>query len=298
MMWQRIRIALLASAFLAMTAMARADCCTPAVAPACPTTCCKVVVNEMVPEQYQCTRTVYKTECRQETCTVNKIECVPETRTRTVTCYRQVCETVMQTRTVCVNVPCVEERTIMKTCTVCKPVTCMVRKCEDHGHYECREVPCGPSFSDRLKKCFARKSCCNPCCEPCCCEPIKTKTVKVWVPCKVWVECPVTKMQRVTECHPEVVKVTVCKKEFRTEQCPVTCVKCVPECKTETYTVMVPKCVPTTVTRNVTVCVPCQETVTMTRLVCKKVVKEIPACQTCCEACCVPCCTAKRHFLH
>lgn len=292
MIMQRMNFALLAGAILAVTGSAHAgnhgapatDCCTPTVscAPACPTTQ-KVLVTEWVPEQYKCTKTVYKTECKQETYTAYKTECVPETRTRTVTCYHKVCETVMETRQTCVKVPYVEEKTIMKTCTVCKPVTCMVRKCEDHGHYECQEVPCGPSILDRLKKFGHKSDCCDPC-APVCCEPVKTKTVKVWVPCKVWVECPVTKMVRTTECHPEVVKVTCCKTEIRCEQVPCTRVKCVPECKTETYTVNVQKCIPYQATRTVSVCVPCQEEVTMTRLVCRKVEKEVPVCATeCCK---------------
>ncbi|HKI37666.1 MAG TPA: hypothetical protein VKA46_37790, partial [Gemmataceae bacterium] len=212
----------------------------------------------------------------------------PEVRTRTVTCYKTVCETVNETRTHCVNVPVCEERTIMKTCTVCKPVTCVERKCEDHGHYECHEEPCGPSLCDRLKK-HMHHDCCDDCC-----EPVKTKTVKCWVPCPVWVEHTVCKMQKVTECHPEVVHVTVCKKEYHTEVVPVTRTRCIPECHTETYTVNVSHCVPYKATRTVEVCVPHCETYTACRTVCKKVCKEVPVVD-CCEPCCDNGCGHKKH---
>jgi hypothetical protein len=253
-----------------------------------------------VPETYPATRTVYRTETRQEAYTAYRTECVPQVQTRTVTHYRTVTETVMTTRTVCVNVPTVEERTVMKTHTVCRPVTHVERKCEDHGHYECREVPCGPSFSDRMKKCLHHKS---DCCADECCEPVRTKTVKVWVPCPVWVEKPCTRIERTTECHPEVVHVTVCRKEFRTEQVPVTRCRTIPECRTETYTVNVTRCVPYQAVRTVQVCVPHQETYMATRMVCRKVAKEVPVAPSCCESCCescgTPCCeSGKRHLFH
>jgi hypothetical protein len=99
----------------------------------------------------------------------------------------------------------------------------------------------------------------------------------------VIVEKQICKMERVTECVPEVIKVNVCKTELRTEQVPVTITKCIPECRTETYTVMVRKCVPYQATRTVNVCVPCQETVTLTRMVCRKVEKDVPVCATECS---------------
>jgi hypothetical protein len=331
MLWQRIRIALLTGALVAatgLTAWAAEDDKDadknpekigapktekdkappppehgPPPASPCGAPCGTrtVWVNEWVPEQYPCTRTVYSQECRTESYTAYRTECVPETRTRTVTTYRKVCETVNETRTTCVNVPCVEERTVMKSYTVCKPVTTVTRKCEDHGHYECREVPCGPSMMDGLKKCFHHKKadCCDPCATECC-EPVKTKTVKVWVPCPVWVETPCTKMVKVTECRPEVVHVTVCKKEFRTEVVPVTRTRCIPECHTESYTVNVSRCVPYPATRTVTVCVPHTETYTATRMVCRKVAKEVPVVE-CCASPCDSCCEDgghKHHFFH
>ncbi len=332
MLWQRTRIALLTGALVAMTGLTafgqEADKDAPkgekiappaaekvappaAAAPAppadgcsagCAPKTCTVWVNEYVTEQVPCTRTVYTKECRTETYTAYKTECVPEVRTRNVTTYKQVCETVNTTRTVCVNVPVCEERTVMKSYTVCKPVTTVTRKCEDHGHYECKEVPCGPSASDRLKKCFAHKKadCCDACAPPC--EEVKTKTVKVWVPCPVWVETPCTKMVKTTECRPEVVKVTVIKHEYKTEVVPVTRTKCVPECHAETYTVNVSRCVPYQATRQVTVCVPHQETTMVCRTVCKKVAKEVPVCESSCNSCdsCAPACDTcgkKKHGL-
>lgn len=329
MLWQRIRIALLTGALVAMTGLTalgqeekdkdapkgekigppageKAPAPPPPPASSCASPCaprtCTVWVNEYVQEQVPCTRTVYSKECRTEAYTAYRTECVPETRTRTVTTYKTVCETVNTTRTVCVNVPVCEERTVMRSYTVCKPVTTVTRKCEDHGHYECKEVPCGPSMSDRFKKCFHhKKDSCDPCAPPPC-EEVRTKTVKVWVPCPVWVETPCTKMVKTTECRPEVIKVNTCKKEFRTEVVPVTRTRCVPECHQETYTVNVSRCVPYQATRQVTVCVPHTETTMVCRTVCKKVAKEVPVVESCCNSCesCAPACDTcggkKHHF--
>jgi hypothetical protein len=202
-------------------------------------------------------------ECREETYTAYRCECVPETRTRVCTLYKQVPEVKTVTRTYCVCVPTVEERTVMQAHVTCKPVTTMSRRCVDRGHWECREVPCeerGHSFKGLFKRLCRRHDCCEPCCEPCC--PPPTKTVKVWVPCKVWEEVPVTCMQRVCEYRPVTCKVTTYKQETRQENVQVTCWKCVPEQKAETYTVMVARSVPYQATRTVRVCVPCTETVT------------------------------------
>ena len=308
MLWQRIRIALLTGALVAMTGLValggEEDKDKPKAEPigppagakvaAPPAHTCTIWVNEMVQEQYPCTRTVYTKECRTEEYTAYKTECIPEVRTHMVTTYKKVCETVNEMRTLCENVNVCEERTVMKTCTVCKPVVHVTRKCEDHGHYECKEVPCGPSLSERLHKTFHHNDCCDPC-NPCC-EVVKTKTVKCWVPCPVWVEKCCTKMERVTECHPEVVHVNVCKKVYKTVVVPVTCVKCVPECHEEKCTVMVSRCVPCKATRQVEVCVPHTETFMATRCVCKKVAKEVPVVETCCESpCCDTCDSCEGH---
>ncbi len=274
MVWQSVRAALVAVAVAAGAAVsARAGDC-------CPESC--------APQPTFCTRTVYRTEWRQETYTAYRCECVPEVRTRTCTVYRQVPEVRTQTRTVCVTVPVVEERTVMQTFVSCKPVTVMCRRCVDRGHWECREVPCEESrwhrWSHKLRSCFHRRSnCCEPC-EPCC--PPPTRIVRCWVPCPTWEEYPVTRMQRVCECRPVTCRVTVCKLVQRQEQCQVTCYRCVPEQRTEQYTVMVTRKVPCQATRCVPVCVPH--------------VEQVPVAPACCGAtvCCyekTSCCKTHGH---
>ena len=131
---------LLVMLLTAGTASARGDdCCAPACAPAAPAFR-TVTCVQYVPEQYQTTRTTYKTECRQEAYTAYRCEMVPETRTRTVTCYKMVPETVMETRTVCVKVPVTEQRTVMKTCTKMVPCQETVMVKVDRGHWECKLV--------------------------------------------------------------------------------------------------------------------------------------------------------------
>lgn len=288
---------------------------------ACTTT---VWVDEWVPETYQTTRTVNRMESRTENYTAYRTEQVPETRTRQVTKYRNVTETVMETRTKTISVPVTETKTVMRQRTVCRQVTVMESKCEDHGHYECQEVPCGPSLLDRLRSHRSRKcsSSCDPCgdsCDPC--PPVRTKTVKVWVPCMVTVQKPVCKTEKHTECYPETITVTSCRKECVTEQVPVCRTRCVPEVCEETYTCMVSRCVPYQACRTVQVCVPHTETVTCTRMVCRKVAKEVAVSTSCgdscggcgsscgsscghsCDSCCsTPCCStgchSKRRFFH
>lgn len=283
MVWHCVRRALLTSAFLAAAAVpARADheCAAPA-APCTRTIC----VRECVPETYTTTRTVYKTEWKEEKYTAYRCETVPETRTRTYTVCKQVQETVTETRNVCVLTPTVEERTVMETHVTCKPVTRMVSRCVDRGHYECREVPCQPSWRERLKKLCHRKSCCDDCCPP------PTKVVKVWVPCKVWEQVPCTTIERVCESRPVKVKVTMCKPVMQQQQVQVVRCRLVPEQKTETCQVFVTKRVPYEAVRKVAVCVPTQETVTCTRMVWKTVQKQVPA-ETCCET---TCCSSGGH---
>lgn len=292
MVWQRVRMVVLAGAIVAVAAVpARADdCCAPA--PCAPVTR-KVCTTEWVPESYQCTRTVYRTESVPETYTAYRCESVPQTQTYTVTVMKRVPEVQTVTRTVCVQVPHVEQRTVMEKHYVCKPETHMERRCVDRGHYECREVPCHThALRERLHK-LCHRDCCEPC-EPC---PPPTKTVRVWVPCKVWEEYPVTKMVRVCEYVPRVCQVTVCRTETRQEQCQVTVCKCVPEQQTRTCTVMISRMVPYQATRMTCRCVPHQETVTMTRMVARVVEKEVP----CCPAetvCCKPMCCKSRSWGH
>ncbi len=258
MIRQQICVALLAGSLVAATALtARAEDPKPAPAAAAVDPCAPqyrtVCVKEWVPEKYDTTKTVYERVCREEKFTAYRCECVPETRTRQV----------------CVSVPCVEERTVMKSHWTCVPETKVVRKCVDKGHYECKEVPCGPSFLDRLRECFHRKDCCEDHCEPC---VVRTKTVKVWVPCPTWEEKTVTCMKRVCEKIPVRCQVKVCKTQV----------------KTETYTCLVQKKVPYEATRTVVHCVPHEQKVTCTRMVCRTVQKQVPV-ETCCEtSCCKP----------
>jgi hypothetical protein len=300
MVWQRVRFALLAAVVVAAAALpVRAEddkkpeaVAAPkdAAAPApCPTQYTTICVKEWVPEQYTCTKTVYKTEQVTEKYTAYKTECVEETRT--VTCNKMVPETKTVQKTVTVCVPTEEERTTMKTSYVCKQVTTMQKKCVDKGHYECKEVPCGPSVGERLHKLCHRNSCeceCAPACP-------KTKTVKCWVPCPTIVEVPCTKTVRECVQTPVTCKVTVMKPVQKTENCQVTTYKCVAE--TKTVKVQVPKCVPYEATRTINKCVPTQETVTATRMVCKTVQKQVPVAPAPCEA--APCCGSKLgHFFH
>jgi hypothetical protein len=293
MIWQRIRFALLASSVMAAAALpvraddepakekmaappppaaASADCCAPC-APPMRTIC----VTEWVPEKYETTRTVYKTVCEQEKYKAIRVECVPVEKTRTVNVCRVIPEVKEETRQVCVMVPTVEERTVMKPVWTCHPETCMVRKCVDRGHYECREVPCGPTFKERMHKLCHR----NDCCEDTCCPP-PTKTVQVWVPCKVWEETPVTKMVRVCNYVPEKVSVTVCKPVMQERKFQVTVCKTVTEEKIEKFTVLERREVPYEATRTVAKCVPVEEKVTCVRMVARTVEKQVPV-AICCE---------------
>ena len=180
MLFKRVRLALLVCSLVAVAALTvRADDKAPdkkpeaipapaAAAPApqpaassdcggCGPTYKTVCVTEYVPESYTATRTVYKTECVPQKYTTYRTECTTETRTRNVTCYRTVTEQVQETRTVCVCTPVQEERTAIRRVVTCVPVTTMVCKTIDKGHYECKEVECGPSLGERLHGLFARR---------------------------------------------------------------------------------------------------------------------------------------------
>jgi hypothetical protein len=275
MLWRYLQAALLACGFAIVAAVpgqAGDGCCAPApCAPAFRTVCS----TEWVPETYTCTRTSYHTEYHQETYTAYRCEAVPEVRTRTYTVCHLVPETHTEVRNVCVSVPCVEQRTIMQPHWVCVPVTHFVCKTEDHGHYECCEVPCKPSLCDRLHKLCHRNECC---CEE---ECVKTKIVKRWVPCPVTIQIPVTKMERHCEYHPVTISVPTCRQEVHQESFQVCSYQSVPEVRTENYTVMVTHTVPYQTTRTVATCVPCQVPVTLTRLVPHTVAHQVPVCGGC-----------------
>ncbi len=231
---------------------------------------------------------MYKRECVPEKFTCYRTECTPETRTRTCTVMRRVTEEVEELRTVCVCTPVQEERTVMKRVVTCVPVTTTVCKTVDHGHYECREVPCGPSFGERMRGLFAKHKRHDECgCESACetaCAP-RTKTEKVWVPCKETIQVPCTRMEKRVTCVPEKVCVTVNKMVSTQQKVKVCKTRCIPECKTETYTAMVPHKVAFESTRMVSRCVPVCETYTACRMVAKTVEKKVPV-STGCETSC------------
>ena len=280
MVRQHVRV-LLAGVFVATAAVTACanDCCQPApCAPQTRTVC----VKEWVPQKYETTRTVYVREQRQECYTAYRCENVQEERTRTCTVYRTVNEVKEVCRNVCEKVPCVEERTTYKTCVKYVNENKVVRKCVDKGHYECKEVPCGPSFCDRVKKFCHKNDCCENTCEQSC---QRTKTVRCWVPCPVWEQHTVCCKKRVCERIPTTCKVNTCKTVTRQVKCQVNVCRRVPECRTEKYMACVQKRVPYQATRTVCVCVPKVEKVTACRMVCREVQKQVP-CETASSTCC------------
>jgi len=283
MMLRRVWSLLAAGAVVATAAGRGAadDCCAP-----CAPATCKVTVVEDCPETVPVTRTVYKTECRQEAYTAYRCEMVRETKPCTRTVMKSVCETVNETRTVCVRVPVTEQKTVMTTRYNKVMVTEMRSNMVDHGHWECREVPAPPSLRDRLGRLCGKKSDC--------CECPKTVTKKCWVPCMVCEQCPVTVCKTVCEQVPTTVCVTTCRYETRTETCPVTRYRCVPEQVTEMVTVCTPRTVPYQATRTVRCCVPVTETCMVTRMVPRCVEKEV-AVQTSCGSCGACCSTTAHH---
>jgi hypothetical protein len=291
MIWQRARFALLAGVVACSTGLsARADCCNTDSAPACGPAYRTVTVTEYKPTTVEELRTVYKTVCETEKYTAYRTECVQEVRHRTVCCTKMVPTVENRTCTVWHSVPTVEERVITKRVPVCRQVTTYTTKTRDCGHYECREVPCGPSLSERLHKHFRKNDCCDCACEP---ECVRTKTVRVWCPNIVCEQVPCTRIEKTWECVTEKCNVTVCKQVPETKTVQVTVCKCVTENKEETYTVSVPKCVPYEATRTVSKCVPVQEKVTVCKLVPTTCEKQVPV-ENCCET---SCCGRGRHRL-
>jgi hypothetical protein len=292
MRWFRFTAVLLSSVVLAASAtFARADCGSAAPAGDCggcaPATR-TISVTEWVPEHYQACRTVYKQECVQEKYTGCRTECVAEQRTHQVTVYKSVCETHNECRTICKCIPYCEDRTVMKQVVTCCPETTYTHKCVDKGHYECREVACGPTLSERFHKLckhHKRNECCESACESQCCEAPRTRTERVWVSCKVDECVPCTHMVRHCSCVPTVEHVTCYKHVSEQITVPVSCFHCVPECVTKTCTVMVPHQVTFEGVRNVTRCVPVQETYTACRMVSRCVEKQV-ACEAVSTSCC------------
>jgi hypothetical protein len=254
-------VALLAANGSADAAGGCCDSCAPAPAPCFKT----VLVKEWVPEHYEATRTVYKTEYVHEKYTAYRTECVPVTRTYTVNVTKSVPVTKQVEVTVYKCVPTVETRTVYKKVAVCKQVTTVHKKWEDHGHWECQQVEVKPLFH----------RCSKDCCEPC----PKYRTKKVWVPCKVCVETPCTKTVKTWECVPEQVCVTVNRQVPHKELRTVCTHQCVTEAVTKTCTVNVQKCVPYEATRCVAKCVPVVEKYTACRMVSRCVEKQVPVCE-------------------
>ena len=266
---------------------AASDCCGQAAnnccnaAPAAPR---MMTCIEWVQEQRQVCCTVNRMEQRQVTCTGYRCETYTEQCQRTVCCKRYVTEQVMECRTVCERVPYMTQKTIMKERCVTQQVTEMRTKCVDKGHWECKEVPCGPSMGERagallsgLKKHKRGGDCCDPCAaQTCCCEAPKTKTVKCWVPCMVQEQCPVTVCKKVKVCEPCTVNVCCYKTVSKQVQVPVCKTRCVTEQKVVTENVCKKRMVPYTYTKCVCVCVPHQETKTITVCVPKCVQKPCP----------------------
>jgi len=240
------------------------SCCNAApCAPCAPAPCVpqKVMCCEMVPEQRQCVRTVYKMQEKVEKYTAYK--CVPtmEERTRTVCCPRYVTETVMVNKTCVERVPVWQDKVITKTRYVTQQVCETRTRCVDRGHWEYKEVPvCGGGL--------LRKGDCCDCCP-------KTKCVKCWVPCKVMETYQVTCCKRVPVCETCTVKVCCYKTVCKTIQVPCTRTRCVMEQKVEKYQCCVNKMVPYEATRTVCCCVPVQENYTVTVCVPKWVEKTI-----------------------
>jgi hypothetical protein len=311
MLFNRIRIALLVCNFVAIAALsvqaddkapdkkpepipAPAAAPVPAPAPApCAPAMKTICVTEWVPESYTATRTVYKKECVAEKFTAYKTECVPETKTRTFTVLHKETYEVEELRTVCVSECVQEERLVTKRVVTCVPVTTTVCKTVDNGHWECKEVECGPTFKERLAKLTSKlhrhDECgCDPCatCNTCEAACPRTKTVRVWVSCKTTVQVPCTKMERKVECVQEKCLVSVKKLVPHQEKVKVCKTRCVPEVKTETYTCLVKKCVAVEETRNVIKCVPVCETYTACRMVKHTVEKQVPCAPCACECAC------------
>jgi hypothetical protein len=279
MIWQRVRVALLASMVtmsmalpIARSGKAHAGSCGSDCAPATP--CYQTVkVWECVPEHYTTTRTCYKQVQVQEKYTAWKCEKVPEQRVRKVCYYEKVpCEEI-RTRTCCVKVPYCAERTCYEKYWTCKQVTCYKKKCCDQGHWECRQV--------EKKPLFEKKCCGDSCCPKC----PKYKTVKCWVPCKVWIEEPYCKTVRCCEYKPVCKKVTCYRTETRCENYKVCTWKCVPREKTECYTVCVEKKTPYEACRTVCKNVPYEEKVQCCRMVKRCVEKQVPVCEPSCKPC-------------
>jgi hypothetical protein len=240
----------------------------------------KVLVTQYVPQPYETTRTVYKTEYKEEKYTAYRCETVPQERTRPVTTYKTVPVTKDQVVTRYERVPVEEERLVTRAVVKCQPVTQMVTRCVDAGgHYESREVACGSGRRcGSWRGLLCRRSCGCDTCAP------ATRTVRVYVPNYVTQQVPVTTLRTVVERVPEKVKVTSYKQVARQETVKVTTYQCVADTREEKYTVNVTRQVPYEAVRKVAHRVPVQEKVTLTRMVPVTVEKEVTV-SACADSC-------------
>jgi hypothetical protein len=297
MNWKTIRNALLAGlAVGCMTVAAQADSSAPepvplpkappTPAPAAPAMTQKVLVTICVPEQYEATRMVCKTEWKEEKYTAIKCELVPVEKTRMVTyCTNVPVDKVVDVvRRECY--PVVENKVVTKYVTRCVPVEKIVSKVVDQGgHYECREVPCPERHGLLFHLCH--RECEDPCAPP------PTKLVSVYVPNCVTVQEKVTCLQRTCVPVTETVPCTVYKTRDVKEQVTVHTCEIKTEVKEQKYTCMEEKRTPYEATRKVAYTVMVPEKVTCTRMVTKQVEREVPVCvpTPCYEASCETACT-------
>jgi hypothetical protein len=235
----------------------------------------KILVTEYRPQQYEATRITCKLEYKDEKYTAYKTEVVAEPKTRVVTYYEQVMKTreVQVVRYECVAVP--EERTVVRNIVVCKPVKKTITRTVDvGGHYECREVPCGPPPSCGMRHgLFHRRhgGCgeCAPACGP------ATTTVSVYVPHCVTETVEVTVPQNVIEQVTEKVTVVTHKLIEKKETVTVPYCDLVKKEREENYTVYSTKVTPYEAVRKVAYTVEVPEKVICTRLVAVQVEKEV-----------------------
>ncbi len=225
-----------------------------------------VTVNKCVPRQVEKTRSYTVMVPQQQTKTVNYVVCKPvyETKTREyvveVPQWSEVEEkyTVRvpvwhdQERQYTVMVPTTEKRQGTRRVARCIPTTEQRTVRCDEGHWETQMVEV-PCYSP-----------CNNCghCRACCSPVTQTVCRRVWMPNVVEKQVDVTVYKQVVEDVPYEYCVTVCKPETRTETVKVcsytdeerTCTRkvCTYKPETRTQTYQVCKYVHETQAREVT----------------------------------------------
>lgn len=247
-------------------------------------------VTECVPETYTAKRTVYKVECRQETVDGFRCETVQVQKERNVTHVKHVPVYKEEIRKVCHKVNACEEREVCKKVWRTVEETVMKKRLKCLGHWECRES-CGHGlFGGHGHGC---KDSCDPCADDC----NRTRTRKVWVYCPQYECCPVKVCKRVCVEEKCIVKVPVCRTEWREEKVKVCTMQCVTEQRVEKYTVCETRQVPCKITRTVRHCVPHEETVTCTRMVARTVERQVACPAPSCDDACRPSLGDRLHGL-